>query len=91
MGHTNWIILGFGPQKCTQFFSDRDSGISEPSFQAGINSAASAVSRDTKVHESKAARGQRLGMRTEGGCQAPLDSRILVFLQAALAADLITA
>ena len=29
MGNINWSILGFRPQKCTQFFSDPDSRISD--------------------------------------------------------------
>ena len=64
-------------------------------FQAVIKSAASAASRKTKNQgpRSRGAHRRRLGMRTTGLGWAPLDLGpcFLVFLEAALAADLITA
>ena len=60
-------------------------------FQAVIKSAASTASPMTKIQESRGASGRRLGMRTAGDVQAPLDSWVLVFGEAALAADLIMA
>ena len=56
-----------------------------------IKSVASAASSKTKMQESRGAHGRRLGMQTAGDGEAPLHSWILVFLEAALAADLITA
>ena len=60
-----------------------------------IKSPASAASRKTRSRGPRSMEGsarQRLGKRTAAGWDAPLDLRLdLVFLEAALAADLITA
>ena len=64
-------------------------------LEAVIKSAASAASRKTKSRgpRSREAPGRRLGKRTAAGRGASLDlgPLDLVFLEAALAADLITA
>ena len=64
-------------------------------LEAVIKSAASAASRKTKSKgpRSREAPGRRLGKRTAAGRGASLDlgSLDLVLLEAALAADLITA
>ena len=64
-------------------------------LEAVIKLAASAASRKTKSSRprSREAPGRRLGKRTAAGQGASLDLGLLdlVFLEAALAADLITA
>ena len=75
-------------------FGSRDH-CKKPNFQGVIKLAASAASRKTKSRRprSREAPGRRLGMRTAAGRGASLDlgPLDLVFLEAALAADLITA
>ena len=62
-------------------------------FQAVIKSAASAASPKTKFENPGIQGSQRATARLvgDGNGQAPLDPWILVFGEAALAADLITA
>ena len=63
-------------------------------FEAVIKSAASAASPKTKIQESGGASGRRVGWWTTGTARLPwiiLDSWILIFGEAALAADLIKA
>ena len=61
-------------------------------FQAVMKSAASVASRKTKIQESRGASLAVLAVHMlRRRPRAPLDSWILVFLEAALAADLSTA
>ena len=63
----------------------------ELNFQAVIKSAASSASPKTKIQESRGANGRRLGWRATETARLPWIPAILVFGEAALAADLITA
>ena len=60
-----------------------------PGIQASL--ASPAVRMPSRCSRARGANGRRLGLRTAGDGWAPLEPWILVFLEAAIAVDLITA